>query len=66
MTQPKKWQIREKRNQICTKKWIEPVRPDWVVFGKSWLHSYLQTKPKYLVTFYAILKDITCLVKTLR
>ena len=41
---------------------ILTVGPDWPIFERSLWEFLLQKKPKYLVTFSSILKNITFLV----
>ena len=38
---------------------LRPVWPDWAIFESSWQQNLLQKKPKWLATFWAILKNLT-------
>ena len=40
------------------------VWPDWVIFERSWSQIFFKKGPNFMMTFWAILKNIILLVKT--
>ena len=40
----------------------QSVWPDWAIFGLFWQQSFLEKWPKYLVTFWAISKQLYSLI----